>query len=95
MIFTCLALAPDDFRVKTECTSIGVPVACPQDVCDDSGGCEVDFVPLEPVSEGEEEEEERGKEGVEKEDEKFEDMFEARLVIHEALHLPMMTDKTQ
>ena len=71
-------------------------VACPQDVCDDSGGCEVDFVPLKPVSEGEEEEEEeRGKEGVEKEDEKFEDMFEARLVIHEALHLPMMTDKTQ
>ena len=65
-------------------------------MCDDSGGCEVDFVPLKPVSEGEEEEEEeeRGK-GVEKEDEKFEDMFEARLVIHEALHLPMMTDKTQ
>ena len=70
-----------------------------QDVCDDSSGHEVDFVPLKPVRE---EEEERGgvggsvKQEVEEEEEAvFEGMFEARLVVHQALHLPMVTDKTQ
>ena len=52
------------------------------------------------MSEGGEEREGRGvsvKRDVlpEKVSQEFEDMFEARLVIHEALHLPMVTDKTQ
>ena len=71
-------------------------------MCDDSGDCKDDFVPLKPVSEeeegegeGEREREERGRGEVEKEEEKFNDMFEARFVIHQALHLPMMVDKTQ
>ena len=63
-------------------------------MCEESGDSEADFVPLKPVSEEEgEEEREGGEEDEEKE--KFEDMFEARLVVHQALHLPMMTDKTQ
>ena len=74
-----------------------------QDMSDDD-----DFVPLEPVSEGSEckteggrrprESHEQGEGGEgegEGEGERHRDMFETRLVIHEALHLPMMTDKTQ
>ena len=64
------------------------------------------FVPLKPVSdsdetdEGESEEgqgsgEHREEEKEEEDAERFKDMFEARLVIHQALHLPMMTDKSQ
>ena len=66
-----------------------------------------DFVPLKPVSEGAECKMEGGRPSTrsasqeqgdgegEEEEERYRDMFEARLVIHQALHLPMMTDKTQ
>ena len=59
-----------------------------------------EFIPLKPVSERlEVKAEEGGGEqdgGEDEEDEnRFKDMFEARVVIHQALHLPMMTDKTQ
>ena len=74
-----------------------------QDTSDDT------FVPLKPVSEKDKSpecksEENRGSRGTdlpdeteeEEEDlERFRDMFEARLVIHQALHLPMLTDKIQ
>ena len=60
------------------------------------------FIPLQPVSEGEltaecDSEGTNGPVQTEEEDntERFKDMFEARLVIHQALHLPMMTDKIQ
>ena len=59
-----------------------------------------EFIPLKPASERlEVKAEEGGGEqdgGEDEEDEnRFKDMFEARVVIHQALHLPMMTDKTQ
>ena len=55
-----------------------------------------EFVPLKPISESSERKSEGGADSAEQGDgERLKDMFEARLVIHEALHLPMMTDKTQ
>ena len=67
----------------------------------DGSGEDTDFVPLKPVSETAKGEKRVNSGDREQEDEEeevgeiFTDMFEARVVIHQALHLPMMTDKTQ